>query len=62
MGFQGGGGVNGTIVGANRTARLWFASILIAAAAICALYRVFQEPALPGASATIQASMTESLN
>ncbi|MDP3619182.1 MAG: ATP-binding protein [Ramlibacter sp.] len=46
MGFPGGGGVKGLIVGANRTARLWFASILIAAAAICALYRALQEPSL----------------
>ncbi|WP_152682733.1 sensor histidine kinase [Caenimonas sp. SL110] len=46
MGFPGGGGVKGLIVGANRTARLWLASILIAVCAVGALYRALQEPSL----------------
>lgn len=44
MGFQ--AWVEGTIVGSNRTARLWLASAFIALAAVATLYRALAEPSL----------------
>jgi signal transduction histidine kinase len=44
MGFQ--AWVGGTIVGSNRTARLWLASVFIALAAAATLYRALAEPSL----------------
>lgn len=45
MGFLG-GWINAVIVGPNRTARLWLASLLIAACGVAAMYRALQEPSL----------------
>ena len=44
MGFQ--AWVGGTIVGSNRTARLWLASVFIVLAAAATLYRALAEPSL----------------
>ena len=45
MGFPG-GGLRGVIVGANRSARLWVAFLVIAVFGMAALYRALSEPSL----------------